>query len=81
MQDAYDDDKKNGNTVWRDSMRKEMINNGVTFEEVNDEFKCPPGYTKVFGRIIFDAKMVFTYKVRFVASGHRRPDFLKSTYP
>ena len=57
-----------------------MLNNDVTFKEVDDDYKFPPGYTEVYGRMIFEAKMDFTQKARFVASGHRTPDPIKSTY-
>ena len=65
IQDAYDSDKRNGNTVWRNAMGKEMLNNDVTFKEMEEDYKFPPGYTEVYGRMIFDAKMDFTRKARF----------------
>ena len=60
IQDAYNEDKRNGNTAWHDAMRREMLNNDVTFKEVDDDYKFSPGYTEVYGRMIFDAKIDFT---------------------
>ena len=80
IKEAYAEDRNNGNTIWQDSIKKEMVNNDVAFEEIDDEYNLPVGYTEVWGKLIFDVKMDFTRKSRFVASGHMTPDPVLSTY-
>ena len=72
--------KKNGNTFWRDAIRKEMTNVGIAFDILEDDEHLPVGYKKASGHIIFDVKMDFTRKARWVLDGHKceKPDI--STY-
>ena len=42
--------------------------------------KHPPGRSKVTGHLVFDVKMDFTRKARWVLDGHNTPDFVGSTY-
>ena len=42
--------------------------------------KAPPGWSKVTGHLIFDVKMDFTRKARWVLDGHKTPDPIGSTY-
>eukprot|EP00957_Ditylum_brightwellii_P006493 492023-Ditylum_brightwellii.AAC.1 len=42
--------------------------------------KTPGGWTKVTGHFIFDVKMDFTRKARWVLDGYRTPDPVGSTY-
>ncbi len=51
---AYEIDKKNGNTLWSDAIKKEMTNVGVAFEILPEDGQPPPGWSKVSGHIIFD---------------------------
>jgi hypothetical protein len=67
-------DKKNGNTLWGDAIKKEMTNVGVAFEILPTDGRPPPGWSKVSGHIIFDVKMDFTRKARWVLNGHLTPD-------
>jgi hypothetical protein len=65
--------KENGNTLWMDSVEKEMGAVRVTFKFLNDDdIIPPPGYTEVKGsHLIFDIKMEdFRRKSRYVAGGH-----------
>lgn len=73
-------DKKNGNTYWRDALYKEMGNVGVAFEILKRGEKPPPGWKKSSGHIIFDIKMDFTRKARWVKDGHRTPNPENSSY-
>ena len=77
---ALELDKKNGNTFWRDAIRKEMTNVGIAFDIIEDDEQLPVGYAKATGHIIFDVKMDFTRKARWVLDGHKceKPDI--STY-
>ena len=42
--------------------------------------KSPPGYTEASGHIIFDVKMDFTRKARFVKNGHLNPNPIDSNF-
>ena len=45
-----------------------------------DGDRPPPGYTESSGHLIFDVKMDFTRKARFVKDGHLSPDPLDSNF-
>jgi Reverse transcriptase (RNA-dependent DNA polymerase) len=63
-------DEENGNHFWRSAIEKEMLNNSSAFEILPNGMKVPIGYTKIRCHMIFDVKMDFTRKARFVAGGH-----------
>ena len=73
-------DKRNGNTFWRDAIRKEMANVGIAFQILEEHESLPPAYTKSSGHMIFDVKMDFTLKARWVKDGHRTPNSETSSY-
>ena len=80
VEEAHRLDQKNGNDLWRKAIAKEMKNNRVAFE-VLDEGKSPaPGYAYIECHMIFDVKMDFTRKARFVANGAMTPDPKDSCY-
>ena len=79
-QHALEIDKKNGNTYWSDAMDKEMKNVAVAFEILADGTPIPVGWTKSSGHLVFDVKMDFTRKARWVKDGHRTRDPDQSTY-
>ena len=80
VQHAFELDRKNGNTFWRDAIKKEMTNVGIAFDILDRDEKVPVGYEKVTGHIIFDVKMDFTRKARWVLDGHKCPKPDMSTY-
>jgi hypothetical protein len=80
IQNAEELDRKNGNTFWMDSLRKEMGNLIVAFKILYPGQKPPPGWYKTSGHIIFDVKMDFTRKARRVKDGHKTPDSTTSSY-
>jgi hypothetical protein len=55
-------DNKNGNTLWMDSLSKEMYEVGVAFRILEDDEHVPVGYAKSSGHVVFDVKMDFTRK-------------------
>ncbi len=73
-------DTANGNTFWRDALAKEMLNIGIAFEILPDGKMCPVGWHKVTGHLVWDVKMDFTRKARWVLDGHKTPDPIGSTY-
>jgi hypothetical protein len=73
-------DTKNGNDFWRKALEKEMTNIGIAFEVLDDGVKAPVGWSKVTGHLVWDVKMDFTRKARWVLDGHLTPDPIGSTY-
>ena len=73
-------DRKNGNNFWTDSILKEMNNVGITFTILDLGKKAPPGWTKARGNLVFDVKMDFMWKARWVKDGHRSPNPTTSAY-
>ena len=73
-------DAKNGNTFWIDAIKKEMHDVGIAFEILEDNVSMPIGYRKVTGHLVFDVKMDFTRKARWVLDGHKTPSPAGSTY-
>ena len=57
-----------------------MFNNGVAFEILSENKKAPPTWHQVTGHMVFDVKMDFTRKARFVLDGHKTADPVGSTY-
>ena len=77
---AYEIDKGNGNTLWRDAIKKEMTNVGIAFEVLEDGEHAPVAWRKLSGHLVFDVKMDFTRKARWVLDGHKTPKPTGSTY-
>lgn len=77
---AHTIDEKNGDTLWKQAIDKEMLNVGVAFETIENDKPTPVGWSKVTGHMIFDVKMDFTRKARWVLDGHQTPDVEGSTY-
>jgi hypothetical protein len=64
-------DEGNGNTLWQDTIRKEMNNVRIAFKVLNGEEAIPPTYQEIRCHMIFDVKMEdFCHNTRFVAGGH-----------
>jgi hypothetical protein len=64
-------DKENCNTLWQDSVRKEMKNVHIEFQILNGDEAGPPTYQELRCHTIFDVKMEdLRCKASFVASGH-----------
>ena len=66
--------------MWRDALKKEMYNVGVAFEILDEGAHAPHGWKRVTGHLVWDVKMDFTRKVRWVLDGHKTPDPIGSTY-
>jgi hypothetical protein len=80
VQEALELDRINGNDFWRKAINKEMSNVMIAFEILEDDKQVPPGWSKVTGHMIFDVKMDFTRKARWVLDGHKTPDIDGSSY-
>jgi hypothetical protein len=77
---AEEIDRRNSNTFWRDALAKEMTEVGVAFEVLEEGIKAPIGWSKVTGHLVWDVKMDFTRKARWVLDGHKTPNPIGSTY-
>ena len=77
---AMEVDTKNGNTMWRDAVALEMFNAGVAFAILEEGQSAPTGWKKASGHLIWDVKMDFTRKARWVLDGHKMPDPIRSTF-
>ena len=80
IEHAMELDRKNGNSLWREALAKEMTNVGIAFEVLPSGAKAPNGWKLVTGHLIWDVKMDFTRKARWVLDGHKTPDANISTY-
>jgi len=69
VREAYEIDKINNNSFWADAIKKEMKNVSVAFEFLEEGKDPPQGYQFMPCRLIFDVKMDFTRKARYVAQG------------
>ena len=82
-------DAEDGTTFWRDAMNKEMAKAKVAYAEVEGatsedarQGKVPEltGFQEIKCHIVFDVKMDFTRKARFVAGGHTTETPVGLTY-
>ena len=72
---AHELNLKNGNDVWITSIKKEMSNVGIAFEILGENKISPVKWPKESGQLIYNLKMDYTRKSRWVLDGHR------SAYP
>ena len=68
------------NTLWMDAQAKEKYNVGVAFEVLDEREQAPNGWKKVTGHLVWDVKMDFTRKARWVLNKHKMPDPVGSTF-
>ena len=80
VQRAKELDIMNGNRLWQEALAKEMHNVGIAFEILEADQSAPPGWKRVTGHLVWDLKMDFTRKARWVLDGHKCPDPDGSTY-
>ena len=73
-------DLRNGNDYWQQAIEKVMFNMGVAFQILEDDEAIPVGWKRASGHMIFDVKMDFTRKARWVLDGHKCADPFGSTY-
>ena len=73
-------DQRNRNTMWRDALALEMFNVRVAFEILEEDQPAPVGWKKASAHLVWDVKMDFTRKARWVLDGHKTPDPIGSTF-
>ena len=66
-------DKENGDTLWMDAIRKEMIAIRGAMEQYDGDVRDLIGYQLITGHIVFNVKLGenFRWKARFCADGHK----------
>ena len=77
---VHEIDARNRITMWRDALKKEMYNVGVAFEILDEGVHAPHGWKQVTRHLVWDVKMDFTRKARWVLDGHKTLDPIGSTY-
>ena len=77
---ASEMNQKNGNNFWVKSIKKEMTNVGIAFEILDEDKSAPVRLSKESGHLIFDVKMDFTRKSRWILDGYQSADPVVSTY-
>ena len=86
VEEAQRFDRENGNTLWMDAIKKEMKHVMPAFTRAEcslEEAKSGkglPGYQEIKCHLVFDIKMDFTRKARFVAGGHMTDPPASMTY-
>jgi hypothetical protein len=63
-------DEESNTTYWRDAIRKEMGVILPALKIMNKGERAPVGYQQIPCHVVFDVKIDFTRKARFVAGGH-----------
>ena len=66
-------DTENGDTLWADAVSLEM-NTILPALDLTPDNVSPSDYTRSSGHLVFDVKMDFTRKARWVKDGHLTPD-------
>ena len=77
---SRDLDLKNGNYLWITAIKKETSNFGIAFEILNENKTAPVGWSNESGHLIYDLKIDYTRKARWVLDGHRSADPDGSNY-
>jgi hypothetical protein len=78
---ALELDAMNGNYLWRDALSKEMHNVGIAFLVLDAGQDALVRWSnKESSHIIYDVKIDFTRKARWVLDGHKTANPVGSTY-
>jgi hypothetical protein len=70
VREALDIDAETGTTFWSDAIRKEMSVILPAMKILDRDAKPPIGYQEVPCHMVFDVKIDFTRKARYVGGGH-----------
>jgi hypothetical protein len=77
-------DLKNGNTLWREATKLEMLQLAEydTFRDLGhkDTASSPTGYKKICTHLVYDCKHDGRHKAQMVADGHLTDIPLESVY-
>jgi hypothetical protein len=70
VKQALEIDRDTNTSLWSDAIKKEMTNVMPAFKILEQDAPKPVAHTWIPCHMIFDIKMDFTRKARFVAGGH-----------
>lgn len=70
VQEALQLDKESGTKYWENALKKEMLVIKPAVEILEEGQKAPVGYQEIPCHVVFDIKMDFSRKARYVAGGH-----------
>jgi hypothetical protein len=70
VEEALKIDQETNATFWRDAIQKEMTNNKIAFQILDENEQVPIGFKWIKCHMIFDVKMDFTRKAHYVAGDH-----------
>ena len=73
-------DLANSTSYWTDAIKNQMANIRVAFDILDDNGKVEPGRTYLECYILFEVKMDFRRKARYVANGATTPNLTSSAY-
>ena len=80
LEHARELNRKNGNTKWYEAWKKEMENVSIAFEFKHHGYKPSSDWIETSGHLIWDVKMDFTRKARWVKDGHKTADIVSSSF-
>ena len=78
--EAHKLDLANGNSYWTDAIKNEMATIRVAFDILDGDRKVEPGRTYLEFYMLFEVKMDFRRKARYVANGANTPNSTSSAY-
>ena len=70
FKEAVEFNRKNGNTLWQDAVKKEMKNVQVAFNFKDNDSEIPIGFKEIEAHIVYEVKFDLTRKARYVGGGH-----------
>jgi hypothetical protein len=81
VKQAFELDKENGNTLWKDAMTREIANIQAykTFKDMGT-VTFVPGYKKIIVHFVFAVKHDLRHKARLVAGGHLTEPTMEGSY-
>ena len=74
MWHALQIDRDTGTTFWKEALDAEMYKVGGAIVILDEGEEAPPTWKPTSGHLVFDVKMDYTRKARWVKDGHRTPD-------
>lgn len=77
---AQELDRTMGKRYWMGALDKVIFNAGVAFQILENDKSIPPGWTPASDHIVWDIKMDFTRKARWVLDGYKSPNLIGSRY-
>ena len=73
MEEALRFEAKNGDSLWQDTIDKEMNNSGTAFQILEEGAHTPVGYMEITCHLIFNVEMNLAKKARYLVGDHLTP--------